>query len=102
MARLRSRAGPGCRTGTIWGPGGLNQPMRTTTLWAAATLLGTAAPALAKNTPKENNPNLDAPFVRNLRADRPGQTVTAQMLCAGQFWLEAGALRQLPRAGTAG
>jgi|GEM_PF-6217037 len=58
--------------------------MRTTTLWAAAALLDTAAPALAKNTPKENNPNLDAPFVRNPRADRPGQTVTAQVLRAGK------------------
>jgi len=102
LARLRSRAGSGCRTRTIWGAGGLNQPMRTTTLWAAAALLGTAAPALAKNTPKENNPNLDAPFVRNPRADRPGQTVTAQVLRAGQFKLKAGALRQLPRAGAAG
>ncbi|WP_141765677.1 transporter, partial [Hymenobacter coccineus] len=63
---------------------------------------GTAAPALAQNTPEENNPNLDAPFVRNLRADRPGQTITAQVLRAGQFQLEAGALRQLPRAGAAG
>ncbi|TPG61749.1 transporter [Hymenobacter nivis] len=76
--------------------------MRTTTLWATAALLGAAAPALAQNTPEENNPNLDAPFVRNLRADRPGQTVTAQVLRAGQFQLEAGALRQLPRAGAAG
>ncbi|MGI4886556.1 MAG: transporter [Janthinobacterium lividum] len=76
--------------------------MRTTTLWAAAALLGAASPALAQNTPEENNPNLDAPFVRNLRADRPGQTITAQVLRAGQFQLEAGALRQLPRAGAAG
>lgn len=75
--------------------------MRTTTLWAAAALLGTAAPTLAQNTPRENNPNLDATFVRDLRADQPGQTVTAQVLRAGQFQLEAGALRQLPRAGAA-
>ncbi len=75
--------------------------MRKTTLWALAALLGSAGRTLAQNTPEENNPNLDAPFVRNLRADRPGQTVTAQVLQPGQFQLEAGALRTTPRAGTA-
>ena len=77
-------------------------PMRTTTLWALAALLGSAGRTLAQNTPEENNPNLDAPFVRNLRADRPGQTVTAQVLQPGQFQLEAGALRLVPGSGPAG
>ncbi len=76
--------------------------MRTTTLLALAALLGGAGRTLAQNTPEENNPNLDAPFVRNLRADRPGQTVTAQVLRPGQAQLEAGALRLTPRTGAAG
>ncbi|MFD1469168.1 transporter [Hymenobacter caeli] len=77
--------------------------MRKTTLWALAALLGSAGRTLAQNTPAENNPNLDAPFVRNLRADRPGQTVTAQVLQPGQLQFEAGALRLAPRpAGAAG
>lgn len=99
---------------TLPGPAGLSatrnqsgarrvcQPMRTTTLWALAALLGSAGRTLAQNTPEENNPNLDAPFVRNLRADRPGQTVTAQVLQPGQFQLEAGALRLAPGSGAAG
>jgi len=68
--------------------------MRTTTLWATAVLLGGAGRTLAQNTPEENNPNVDAPFVRNIRADRPGQTVTAQVLRAGRFQLESGFQRQ--------
>ena len=68
--------------------------MRKTTLLAAAALLGSPGLALAQNTPEENNPNVDAPFVRNIRADRPGQTITAQVLRPGRFQLETGFQRQ--------
>jgi len=64
--------------------------MRKTTLLAAAALLGSPGLALAQNTPDENNPNVDAPFVRNIRADRPGHTITAQVLRPGRFQLESG------------
>lgn len=75
--------------------------MRKTTLLAAAALLSSPGLALAQNTPEENNPNLDAPFVRNIRADRPGQTVTAQVLRPGRFQLETGFQRQLGGPGPA-
>ena len=68
--------------------------MRKTTLLAAAALLGSPDLVLAQNTPDENNPNLDAPFVRNIRADRPGQTITAQVLRPGRFQLESGFQRR--------
>lgn len=64
--------------------------MRKTTLLAAAALLGSPGLTLAQNTAEENNPNIDAPFVRNIRADRPGQTITAQVLRPGRFQLETG------------
>ena len=75
--------------------------MRKTTLLAAAALLGSPGLTLAQNTPTENNPNADAPFVRNLRADRPGLTITAQVLQAGQFQLETGFQRQTGGPGLA-
>ena len=64
--------------------------MRKTTLLAAAALLGSPGLTLAQNTAEENNPNTDAPFVRNIRADRPGRTITAQVLQPGRFQLETG------------
>lgn len=75
--------------------------MQKTTLLAAAALLSCPALTLAQNTPEENNPNVDAPFVRNIRADRPGQTITAQVLRAGRFQLETGFQRQLSHSGPA-
>ena len=97
MAGLRNPTGSGCPSSEPFGgPTGL-KPIRTTTLLALAALLGNAGRTLAQNTPEENNPNLAAPFVRNLRADRPGQTVTAQVLQLGQLQLEAGALWLTPR-----
>lgn len=68
--------------------------MRKTTLLAAAALLGSPGLTLAQNTAEENNPNVDAPFVRNIRADRPGQTITAQVLRPGRFQLETGFQRR--------
>ena len=75
--------------------------MRKTTLLAAAALLGSPGLTLAQNTPDENNPNVDAPFVRNIRADRPGQTITAQVLRPGRFQLESGFQRQSGGSGPA-
>ncbi|MDB5236583.1 MAG: hypothetical protein JWR44_3576 [Hymenobacter sp.] len=75
--------------------------MRKTTLLAAAALLGSPGLSLAQNTPDENNPNVDAPFVRNIRADRPGQTITAQVLRPGRFQLETGFQRQFGGTGLA-
>ncbi|WP_156176230.1 transporter [Hymenobacter terrenus] len=68
--------------------------MRKTTLLATAALFGSPGLTLAQNTPEENNPNVDAPFVRNIRADRPGQTITAQVLRPGRFQLETGFQRR--------
>ena len=75
--------------------------MRKTTLLAAAALLGSPGLTLAQNTPDENNPNADAPFVRNIRADRPGQTITAQVLRPGRVQLETGFQRQFGGANSA-
>jgi len=68
--------------------------MQKTTLLALAALLGSTGRTLAQNTADENNPNVDAPFVRNIRADRPGQTITAQVLRPGRFQLETGIQKQ--------
>jgi hypothetical protein len=75
--------------------------MRKTTLLAAAALLSSPGLTLAQNSPDENNPNVDAPFVRNIRADRPGQTITAQVLRPGRFQLETGFQRQFGGVGLA-
>ena len=75
--------------------------MRKTTLLAAAALLGSPGLTLAQNTPDENNPNVDVPFVRNIRADRPGQTITAQVLRPGRIQLETGFQRQFGGVGLA-
>lgn len=74
--------------------------MRTTTLLALAALLGSTGRTLAQNTPEENNPNLNAPFVRNIRADRPGQTISAQVLRPGRFQFETGTFHLQPAIGT--
>lgn len=67
--------------------------LKTTPLVLAALLAGCLTPALAQNTPDENNPNADAPFVRHIRPDRPGQTITAGVLRLGEFQLETGIQR---------
>jgi hypothetical protein len=72
---------------------------KTTPLVLAALLAGRLTPALAQNTPDENNPNFDAPFVQHVRPDRPGQTITAGVLRAGEFQLETGLQRYAPAAG---
>jgi hypothetical protein len=72
---------------------------KTTPLVLAALLAGRLTPALAQNTPDENNPNFDAPFVQHVRPDRPGQTITAGVLRAGEFQLETGVQRYSPTTG---
>jgi hypothetical protein len=72
---------------------------KTTPLVLAALLAGRLTPALAQNTPDENNDNADAPFVQHIRPDRPGQTITAGVLRPGEFQLETGIQRFSPRAG---
>ncbi|TVT43703.1 transporter [Hymenobacter setariae] len=73
---------------------------KTTPLVLAVLLAGRLTPALAQNTPDENNPNFDAPFVLHVRPDRPGQTITAGVLRAGEFQLETGLQRYSPTVGT--
>jgi hypothetical protein len=72
---------------------------KTTPLVLAALLAGRLTPALAQNTPDENNDNADAPFVQHIRPDRPGQTISAGVLRPGQFQLETGIQRFSPRTG---
>ncbi|GAB2952171.1 hypothetical protein GCM10027048_16530 [Hymenobacter coalescens] len=73
--------------------------MRTTILLTSALVLGAAGRTLAQTT--DPTQNEEAPFVRNIRPDRPGQTVTTSMLRPGQFQVELGTQRQLPAAGRA-
>lgn len=75
--------------------------MRTTTLLTATGLLLLAGPArtLAQNLPSDPVDNAETPFIRNLRPDRPGQTVTTSMLRPGQVQVELGTLRYAPPDG---
>jgi hypothetical protein len=72
---------------------------KTTSLVLAALLAGRLTPALAQNTPDENSSNFDAPFVQHVRPDRPGQTITAGVLRAGELQLETGLQRYAPATG---
>jgi len=72
---------------------------KTTPLVLAALLAGSLTPALAQNTPEENNENGDTPFVQHIRPDRPGQTISAGVLRPGQFQFETGFQRFSPRTG---
>ena len=72
---------------------------KTTPLVLAALLAGRLTPALAQNTPDENNDNADAPYVRHIRPDRPGFTITPGVLRPGEFQLETGWQRFTPGGG---
>jgi hypothetical protein len=72
---------------------------KTTPLVLAALLAGRLTPALAQNTPEENNSNGNTPFVQHIRPDRPGQTITAGVLRAGELQLETGIQRAESRLG---
>lgn len=73
--------------------------MRTTILLTGALFAAATGRTLAQTT--DPTQNEDAPFVRNIRPDRPGQTVTTSMLRPGQFQVELGTTRQLPATGAA-
>ncbi|GAB3291114.1 transporter [Hymenobacter tenuis] len=62
---------------------------KTTLLTAGALLFAGAARTLAQTTDPNQN-NEDSPFVRLIRPDRPGQTITTNMLYPGQFQVETG------------
>lgn len=70
---------------------------KTTLLTATGLLLAGPARTLAQTT-DPNVDNAETPFVRNIRPDRPGQTVTTSMLRPGQVQFEAGTQRQLGSA----
>ncbi|MDF7811057.1 transporter [Hymenobacter sp. YC55] len=66
----------------------------STLLTATGFLLAGSARTLAQ-TVDPNVDNADTPFIRNIRPDRPGQTVTTNILRPGQVQLEVGSQRQL-------
>ncbi|MDI9781061.1 hypothetical protein QM325_25290, partial [Pseudomonas putida] len=59
---------------------------------AGALLLAGPTCTLAQTTDPGLN-NSESPFVRLIRPDRPGQTITTNMLYPGQFQLETGLTR---------
>ncbi|RAK69588.1 transporter [Hymenobacter edaphi] len=75
--------------------------MRTTILLTGALFAAATGRTLAQAPATDPTYNEDAPFVRNIRPDRPGQTVTTSMLRPGQFQVELGTQRQLPASGQA-
>ncbi|MCB2407784.1 transporter [Hymenobacter lucidus] len=68
--------------------------MRKTTLLTTAGLLLVGSARTLAQTTDPTIGNEDTPFVRNIRPDRPGQTITTNMLNPGQFQLEAGVSSQ--------
>ncbi|MCC2545282.1 transporter [Hymenobacter sp. BT175] len=63
--------------------------MQKTILLALATLTCATTRTLAQDAADNQN----APFVRNIRPDRPGMTITTNMLRPGQVQLDAGVNR---------
>ncbi len=72
---------------------------KTTPLVLAVLLAGRLIPALAQNTPEENSETTDAPWVRPIRPDRPGLSITPGVLRPGEFQLETGWQRLAPGGG---
>ncbi|MBD2715067.1 transporter [Microvirga sp. STR05] len=72
--------------------------MRKTTLLTAAGLLLAGPACTLAQTIDPNVNNTDTPFIRNIRPDRPGQTITTSMLRPGQVQLEMGTQSQLNSA----
>lgn len=70
------------------------ETMRKTILLTAAGLLLVGPACTLAQTVDPNVNNTDTPFIRNIRPDRPGQTVTTSMLRPGQVQLEAGTQRR--------
>jgi len=73
---------------------------KTTTLLTAAGLLLAAPVCTLAQTTTDPTQNEDAPFVQRIRPDRPGQTVTTNMLHPGQVQVEVGTLRYMPTDGS--
>ncbi|NVO30046.1 transporter [Hymenobacter lapidiphilus] len=71
--------------------------MHKTTLLTTGMVLLLAAPvrtlAQSATADAEFNSNMESPFVRLIRPDRPGQTITTNMLYPGQFQLETSLTR---------
>jgi len=68
--------------------------MRKTTTLLTAAVLSLARPVRTlAQTVDPNVGNTETPFIQNIRPDRPGQTVTTNMLHPGQVQLETGVLR---------
>ena len=65
---------------------------KTILLTAGALLLAGPARTLAQTTDPETG-NQDSPFVRQIRPDRPGRTITTNMLRPGQAQVELGTTR---------
>ncbi|WP_187316072.1 transporter [Hymenobacter puniceus] len=75
--------------------------MRMTTLLTVGGLLLAAPACTLAQTIDPSVGNADTPFIRNIRPDRPGQTVTTSMLRPGQVQLDLGTQGQLqPAVGT--
>ncbi|KUG07338.1 transporter [Solirubrum puertoriconensis] len=73
--------------------------MQKTTLPLLAGAMLLVAPSYLQAQTLETHDNENAPFVLNIRPDRPGQTVTTSMLRPGQFQVEVGTQRVLPGSG---
>ncbi|QNH60876.1 transporter [Hymenobacter sediminicola] len=69
--------------------------MRKTTLLTAAGLLLAGPACTLAQTIDPNVNNTNTPFIRNIRPDRPGQTITTSMLRPGQVQLDIGTQSQL-------
>lgn len=72
--------------------------MRTPILLTAASFLLAAPVGSLAQTIDLNVDNADTPFIRNIRPDRPGQTVTTNILRPGQVQLDMGSQLQLDPA----
>ncbi len=72
---------------------------KTTPLVLAALLAARLTPALAQNTPAENAETTATPWLRPIRPDRPGQSITPGVLRPGEFQLETGWQRFAPGGG---
>ncbi|MBT9392836.1 transporter [Hymenobacter sp. NST-14] len=75
--------------------------MRTTTLLTAGALWLAGPACTLAQTIDPSSTNDESPFVRLIRPDRPGQTITTNMLYPGQFQLETG-LTQADPGGSLG
>ncbi|GGF64887.1 hypothetical protein GCM10011375_19790 [Hymenobacter qilianensis] len=71
---------------------------KTAFLFAGGLFVAAPASLLAQTT--DPTLNADAPFVRNIRPDRPGRTITTSMVPLGQVQVDAGTNRFEPADAT--